>query len=64
MSIKEEIINAINVDRAKKFSQKGDFRKLITEKGRIFLGTTTKLNDPCPKEFEYDRKFNGLLLRS
>jgi hypothetical protein len=59
-----EITNAINVERAKTFSKKGDFRKLITEKGRIFLKTTMDLSDPEPKEFEYDRKFNGLLLRA
>lgn len=58
-----EITNRIYTDRAKKYANKGDFQSLITEKGTIYLGTTTDLSDANIKEYRYDKKFTGGILR-
>ena len=58
-----EITNKIYTDRGRKFANKGDFHTLITEKTAIYLGATTDLGDQQIKEFKFDRRFSGSILR-
>ncbi|EAY15409.1 hypothetical protein TVAG_252220 [Trichomonas vaginalis G3] len=58
-----EITNMILQDRSKRYSNTGDFRKLINKKSRISLFTSNTIDKDAMKEFEYDKKFTGSILR-
>jgi len=58
----QKISQDIVASHARKYSADTDFTKLITERYKLELFTTTSLNDQNPTAFLYDNKFTGFML--